>query len=44
MANPHNIPITQSDLSDSTMQTKLFWQEDKGSFNLWLSKQIMLSN
>lgn len=39
--NPHNTPIMQSDLSDNTMQTILFWQEDESSFNRWLSRQII---
>lgn len=43
LENPkfHDTPIMQSDLSDSTMQTKLLWQEDKNSFSLWLSRQII---
>lgn len=39
--NPHDTPFMESDLSDSRRQTKLLWQEDKSSFNLWLSRQII---
>lgn len=44
LEDSHNTPVVQFELSDSAMQTKLFWQEDKSLFNLQLSKQIILSN